>query len=272
MPNPSDSLSPASIPNWELQLSLARQALQLQQPLVARSHFLRAILEDQSGDARREYAAFLRNSGDFAGSVAEYSRLLESAESRRDYPALQEISWLLVETYHAWNQQPQATYFLDYAIFLEAQLLVHHQVGLRLNSPSPNDFSRQRQEISDRLGQQLLNALSSGNAVQETILWITQGVFEWTGGKFASSLESLRHALTEARKLRHPRLVADSFLWIGRVCHTWEHPELSLLSLRRAACWGPPETHPRRRLEVYLRLPAPQENSEPENTAPDSTP
>jgi tetratricopeptide (TPR) repeat protein len=231
------------------ELILAREAVERGEPLVARSHFLRAILRDSTPESRGEYAAFLAKSGEYASAVAEYSRILEIAESRRDFPGLIEISWRMSEVYWGWGEQAQAVYFLEYAVLLEAQMLVHRQAGIEFQGGETDDLSR----VSSQLGVELLRSMGRGNETQEAVTWLACGILEWVQGEPEESLRSLRTGLSLARKLHRDELVADFFLWLGRVCRGWEQPALSQMSLRRSAAWGGKANRSRREFELTVR-------------------
>lgn len=234
---------------WNQELMLARSAVGRGEPVVARSHFLRAILGDSSTAARGEYAAFLVGRGEYAGAIAEYSRMLEIAEKQGDFAGLIEIAWGLAGAYRGKGELSQAAYFLDYAVMLEGNLLVYHQAGIEFTGSAAGDLRRVEME----LGRQLLGALGAGNATQEGILWLSCGILEWLQGGLEESLRSLKTGLRVVRKLRRSELEGDFFLWIGRVCHGWGEAKLGQLSIRRSAAWGGEAMRSRRELELEVR-------------------
>lgn len=231
------------------ELTLARSAVRRGETLVARSHFLQALLWDSSSEVRGEYAAFLVSCGEYGNAIAEYSRMLETAENQRDYRGLIDISWQMAKAYWEWGEVPQAAYFIDYAVLLEARLLVHHQTGRELQE----GFPRQLGQISHELGRQLLVALAAGNETQEGISWMFCGILEWLQGDSLQSLRSFRTGLEIARKLDQAEPAASLFLWMGRVCHDRNELRLGQFLLRRSAAWGLDSDQNQREFELAVR-------------------
>lgn len=239
------------------ELRLARQAVGRGELLVARSHFLRAILDDSGDAARLEYAAFLADSGESANAIAEYARLLETAEQAGKYGDLREIAWRMAGVYRAWGEEAQSRYFMEYAVLLEGEMLVYHQLGRELRGGA-RGVAEGLAGLEEEIGKELLKVLAEGISAREAVLWLVCGISEWLRGESARSLASLRTGLSVARASDRG-LLGDFFLWIGRVSYHWGEPQLGELALRRAGAWGLAEGRERCELELALRTSAKSE-------------